>query len=307
MKNLLSNSRFLHFFYGNIVLLLVLYIYLTHTPSAHLEALSAVIKEDRVCIEKSAFKTEDDFKELSRAYKSAITLKLWEETQKTMEVSQRQAKLLDSLILSFKEHLKSYNSLTINTSIPTKTFFSAKAEAEHIEKMKNYFENCSSILNDKHTIKRLKEGNNLYGKNKFDFRTLPANHAILALERQKNEVQLFKNSLIECLFISIGCTLDLKFDKYLIVIAPNAGAIKEGDFFNADIALSTYPSNVTSNNIKISVNGKDLKMKEGIAHFQQRYNKAGKYKITASGSIKNPLTEITETVKRDFVFEVLPK
>jgi hypothetical protein len=50
-----------------------------------------------------------------------------------------------------------------------------------------------------------------------------------------------------------------------------------------------------------------MDIKDGIARFSQRYDKAGKYTITATGSIKNALTGQTETAKKDYTFEVFPK
>ncbi len=95
---------------------------------------------------------------------------------------------------------------------------------------------------------------------------------------------------------------DLKFDKFIPGVAPEKNYIILGEDFKADVFLSAFSSK--ADNISINVGGRSLPLKEGIGTFTERASSVGERKYNVSINIKNPTTGKTETVSKEFSYEV---
>jgi gliding motility-associated protein GldM len=96
---------------------------------------------------------------------------------------------------------------------------------------------------------------------------------------------------------------EIKFDGFKVAIAPKNGYIIQGEKFEADVYLAAYSTNPGSG-VSISVNGGGIATKDGVGHYTATAGELGKKKVTASASIKNPMTGETKTVNGEFEYEV---
>ena len=98
---------------------------------------------------------------------------------------------------------------------------------------------------------------------------------------------------------------DLVFDGFRVAIAPKKATILQGEKMEAEIYTAQFAK--YSINTSISANGKSLITNDGIAHFEETPTTVGEHKITASITVKNPMTGETETVRGELKYDVLPK
>ena len=116
-----------------------------------------------------------------------------------------------------------------------------------------------------------------------------------------NDENIFLNYTLE----RVSQEIDLIFDKYKVAIAPKKAALIEGEYFESDIYITKYSSNPME--MSIRVNGIDLPLKDGVAHYKSKFQSTGKKSIEAVASIRNLMTGELITTKGAFDYEVLPK
>jgi hypothetical protein len=79
--------------------------------------------------------------------------------------------------------------------------------------------------------------------------------------------------------------------------------LRPGETYHADIYLSQYYK--TPKNTQIWVNRKSIPLKEGLAHFAQKYNIPGEKKFQVEIQITNPLTKQMTPFKKEFSLMVV--
>jgi hypothetical protein len=98
---------------------------------------------------------------------------------------------------------------------------------------------------------------------------------------------------------------DIVFDGFRVAIAPQKATILQSEKMEAEIYIAQFAK--SSTNTAISANGKSLIANNGIAHFEEVPTNVGEHIISASITVKNPMTAETETVRGELKYEVLPK
>lgn len=134
------------------------------------------------------------------------------------------------------------------------------------------------------------------------FKQMPVAAVMPTLTKFVSDAKTSETALLNYFFGLVGGT-DIKFDQFKVAIAPKKAYLIRGDKFEADVYLAAYSSN-PGTNVSISVNGSGLGMKDGVAHYETTPGGIGKQTITATASIKNPITGVTTTTKGDFEYEV---
>lgn len=94
------------------------------------------------------------------------------------------------------------------------------------------------------------------------------------------------------------------YDKFDIFASAPKSAIFLGESYEAEIALGAFSSQADFN---VKVNGAELEVVGGKAQYKTTPNSVGTKIYRANISIRNPLTDETETVSKEFLFEVLPR
>lgn len=137
----------------------------------------------------------------------------------------------------------------------------------------------------------------------YKFKQMPVAAVMPALTKLVADAKTSQTALLNYFFNKVGGT-DIKFDKFLVALAPKKGYINQNEKFEADVYLAAYSSN-PGTGVSISVNGQSLPVKEGMAQFSEVGSSLGKRKVTATASIRNPTTGQTETAKPiEFEYEV---
>lgn len=95
---------------------------------------------------------------------------------------------------------------------------------------------------------------------------------------------------------------EIKMDAFEPVISAPKGYVIRGDKYEADVFLSAYST--TADNITINVNGANLAVKEGKAHYETTTNATGTKKYSVRINVTNPLTKEVKTYNKDFEYEV---
>jgi gliding motility-associated protein GldM len=106
-----------------------------------------------------------------------------------------------------------------------------------------------------------------------------------------------------CLDKSSGKT-EIKLDGFKVAIAPKKAYLTRGDKFEAEVYLGAY-SKSNAGGVSISVGGSSLPLKEGVASYSTGpQNELGEKTVSATATIKNPMTGETTTVKGELKYEV---
>lgn len=137
----------------------------------------------------------------------------------------------------------------------------------------------------------------------YKFKQMPVAAVMPALTKLVADAKTSQTALLNYFFNKVGGT-DIKFDKFLVALAPKKGYINQNEKFEADVYLAAYSSN-PGTGVSISVNGQGLAVKDGMAQFSEVGSSLGKRKVTATASIRNPTTGQVEQAKPiEFEYEV---
>lgn len=120
-------------------------------------------------------------------------------------------------------------------------------------------------------------------------------------------VRTTESKLVVLRHFSAFCVVDLIYDRYSPVVSPTNPAPRVGEWYKADIFLGTYASLANgSHDVKISVNGEELPVQEGVAHFSRPYTTPGEKRYTVNIRLKDTRTGEVRSYVRDFSLHVLP-
>lgn len=95
---------------------------------------------------------------------------------------------------------------------------------------------------------------------------------------------------------------DVKFDAFQPAVTAPKGYVISGDKYEADVFLSAYSTQ--ADNISISVDGSNLPIKEGVAHFSTGTSSTGTKTYKVSINVKNPLNNEVKNYSKEFSYEV---
>ena len=103
------------------------------------------------------------------------------------------------------------------------------------------------------------------------------------------------NYLLSALEPPIDCS------PWIPVAVSSKSVLLPGETFHADIYLGRYStSKMVNQNVSVKVNGKQVPIKDGLAHFAQRYKDPGEQTYKVDIEVLNPLTKQVTSIKKDF-------
>jgi hypothetical protein len=305
MKKILTNSRFLHLFYGSVVASLGLYIYLTNTKEN--KSLIQTLKIQSNVTERLASRCKRDFFRYTNAYVNVINRKAEHDVADISSNTEKFVNELDSLIVDFEQNVEKKSKFLQKTFIPTRLYFNQ----EKIDFLQNTIDaavdSISSKVLDVKYKKVLYEDNKRYDFEKEGFNTLPFDVALVKLRQQIAEIRYLECSTIQYLAGKNGPCVDIVFDDYILAFSTHSSTARVGEPFKANMALCSYGSTSYGPNFKYYVDNEEIKTYDGLVSFTKTYNTSGKKTIRARASIKNPLTGAVKEHYREYSFEVLPK
>jgi hypothetical protein len=291
MKKLFSNPLFLHLFYISAIVLswyAAWNIFPNPRTQTVLKDAKAQLIDANEMNESLSGHLMNELKDQTKAYGCRSNMIIQQRADSALLLSDR----LLSKIPKNKENITQKSIETIKKDIlqydETITSFIEKRDSEDVFKKSKL----------KKTLQNQDFWQNLL--------TLNENEQQVQFEILKNMLLNQQILLLEFFNKRAGVSYHESWG-YMVDISPNMGVIREGELFKADAAFIAFLGNPDSF-LSISFNDVDLPMKEGVAHFEKRYYKAGKHTIKAKGTIRNPLTnEIIQTRTKEFSFEVIPK
>lgn len=290
MKKYISNPRFLHFFYLSAIALtwfLTWYIFPNPSMQCTLKGAKQQLSESNEISKTLARHLQWELKDQVYAYPNLSNLIIGKKADSIIA-------LTDTLLVKIEKC--SQNGLY-----------------ENIETLKNgivKYDEISTKMIDEYNLKEFSKSNlkKILQNNDFWQRLDATNKA-----EQQTQFEVLKNIIsnnkIDFLsyFERESGSSRHEYMGVMIGISPSVGAIKAGDIFKADAMFISYINN-PADFLSIKIDGKEIPMKEGVAHFEKRYHNVGKRSIRVEGVIQNLLTnQKIQTQIKEFSFEVLPK
>ena len=137
----------------------------------------------------------------------------------------------------------------------------------------------------------------------YNFRQMPVGALMPMFTKFKNDAKSTEAAILNYYLEKVGGE-DIVLDKFQVVSSPDKTYVIQGEQFKTDVFLSASASQSSSTGVSISVNGRKLPVKEGVATYTEGANGTGIKKYNASISVTNPVTNETKTYKKAFEYEV---
>lgn len=135
----------------------------------------------------------------------------------------------------------------------------------------------------------------------FKFRQMPIAACFPILGKLQSDAKSSASAVLRYCAEQVGGK-DIKFDAFQPAISAPKGYVIRGDKYEADVFLSAYSTQ--ADNISISADGRNLPIKEGIAHFEAGTSTPGTKSYKVRINVTNPLTKEVKTYEKEFQYEV---
>lgn len=196
-----------------------------------------------------------------------------------------------------------------NKDITTKMFVNDGLGNEIESKIKDLRAQLTGIVdNDELTVaslpldvEALPVGTNAKNWSEYKFKQMPVAAVFPLLGKIQSDAKNSATAVLNYCATKVQGT-DIKFDKFVPGVAPKKNYVILGEEFEAEVFLSAFSSK--ADNISINVDGRNVALKDGIGTFSEKPSNVGEKKYTVSINLKNPTTGVTETVKKEFSYEV---
>lgn len=196
-----------------------------------------------------------------------------------------------------------------NKDLTTKMFVNDGLGAEIEQKIKETREKLVALVDkDVATISALPldvdplpENTKAKSWSEFKFKQMPVAAVFPLLGKMQSDAKSSATAVLNYCATKVQGT-DIKFDKFQPGISAKKSYIIAGEDYEADVFLSAFSSKL--DNININVDGRSLPLKDGIGTYKVNASTIGTKKYTVTINLKNPATGVTETVKKEFEYEV---
>jgi hypothetical protein len=291
MKKLFSNPLFLHFFYISAIALswyAAWNIFPNPRTQTVLKDAKAQLIDANEMSESLSWQLMNELKEQTKAYGNRPNMIIQQRADSALllyvtllsKIAKKKENITQKSIETIKKDILQYDE--------TITSFIEKRDYEDVFK--------------KSKLKKMLQNQDFWQS----LLTLNENEQQVQFEILKNMLLNQQILLLEFFNKRAGVSYHESWG-YMVGIYPNMGVVRVGELFKADAAFVAFIGN-PNDFLNMSINDVEMPMKEGVAHFEKRYHKPGKYTIKAKGSVRNPLTnEIKQAIVREFTLEVLPK
>lgn len=196
-----------------------------------------------------------------------------------------------------------------NKDLTTKMFVNDGLGAEIEQKIKETREKLVALVDkDAATISALPldvdplpENTKAKSWSEFKFKQMPVAAVFPLLGKMQSDAKSSATAVLNYCATKVQGT-DIKFDKFQPGISAKKSYIIAGEDYEAEVFLSAFSSKL--DNININVDGRSLPLKDGIGTYKVNASTIGTKKYTVTINLKNPATGATETVKKEFEYEV---
>lgn len=150
-------------------------------------------------------------------------------------------------------------------------------------------------------VEELPQGTTAKNWSEFKFKQMPVAAVFPLLGKIQSDAKNSATAVLNYCATKVQGT-DIKFDKFVPGVAPKKNYVILGEEFEAEVFLSAFSSK--TDNVSINVDGRNVPLKEGIGTFTEKPSTVGEKKYTVTINLKNPTTGETETVRKEFSYEV---
>ncbi|HRI00520.1 MAG TPA: GldM family protein [Saprospiraceae bacterium] len=138
----------------------------------------------------------------------------------------------------------------------------------------------------------------------FTFKQMPLGACQPIFTKFINDAKASENAVLNHFSKKLGGT-DVVLDKFTVISSPKKNYVIKGEPFETTISLAASTSKSTNTKVSLSVNGSGLPVNnDGEAVWKTTPGDVGVKKYTAVANVTNPVTNKTETYKKEFEFEV---
>lgn len=135
----------------------------------------------------------------------------------------------------------------------------------------------------------------------FMFHQMPVAAVLPLLAKLQNDVQVSETSILGYFYKKTGSST-MKPDAFIPVAATNASYLTVGEKFSAELFLSAYSS--TADNIRITVDGRNVPVRNGKAIFDATASGLGEQTHKMKISLTDPVSGKVETFEKTFGYTV---
>ncbi len=140
-----------------------------------------------------------------------------------------------------------------------------------------------------------------------EFENVYLQKALTLLSRFQNQVKILDYQILSFFVSEINREENKQnalYQSFLPIIHTKTPIVRKGEYFEAKVFAATY---VKNSSIKISVNGKEIPVENGIGIYEVQTATTGRKRIIVHIAMTNPLTRKTESYKKEFIYEVISK
>lgn len=135
----------------------------------------------------------------------------------------------------------------------------------------------------------------------FRFRQMPVAACFPILGKIQSDAKASSSAVLNyCLEKVKG--KEIIFDAFQPAVTAPKGYVIAGDKYEADVFLSAFSTQ--ADNISISVDGRNIPLKEGVAKYETGTSSTGTKTYKVSINVKNPLTNEIKNYSKEFQYEV---
>lgn len=196
-----------------------------------------------------------------------------------------------------------------NKDITTKMFVNEKLGDEIMSRIQTTRDELVKISDNDPTavagialaVDELPSGVKAKTWSEYKFKQMPVSAVFPLLGKIQSDAKSSASAVLNYCATKVQGT-DIKFDKFLPGVNPKKNYVILGETFEAEVYPSAFSSK--SDNISISVDGQNIALKEGVGTYTSKPSTVGEKKYSVTINVKNPATGQTETVKKEFSYEV---
>ncbi|MEM9820223.1 MAG: gliding motility protein GldM [Bacteroidota bacterium] len=137
----------------------------------------------------------------------------------------------------------------------------------------------------------------------YNFKQMPLGAVEPMFTKYINDAKSSESAVLNYLLSKVGGE-DIVLDKFQVVSSPKKTYIIKGEKFETDVFLSASASQSSNTGVSISVNGRSVPVKDGVAKFTETANSTGVKKYKAAITVTNPVTNEKNTYQGNFEYEV---
>ncbi len=136
----------------------------------------------------------------------------------------------------------------------------------------------------------------------YKFKQMPLAAVLPAITKLQTDARNSEATIVNKLAELVGGR-EIKLNKFFPVINAKKGYVIKGEKFEATVQIGAYSSEFGENST-ISVNGKNITLKDGVGEYVETASTTGKRTLKLSSNVINPITGETYNEQSTFEYEV---